>query len=196
MSQTNFMPKFMVQRPLSRLMSLARGPQSIYWLFDCASLTGEKGHRVRSQHKGHPEFAFAGPSPSKAVACASTALPDGHINRRFVFRATWSLLVNFQLLKMSKLNLFVLAFVGLVAVASAASLPLNFQQLPEQLKEVVPEDVKNFYAEVIFNYSHLFLIISPISVDRRRQGHPEGDRSKSRHLRERRPSFGGIEGQE
>ena len=49
---------------------------------------------------------------------------------------------------MSKLNLFVLAFVGLVAVASAASLPLNFQQLPEQLKEVVPEDVKNFYAEL------------------------------------------------
>jgi hypothetical protein len=35
---------------------------------------------------------------------------------------------------MSKLNVFLLAFVGLVAVAHSASLPFNFQQLPEQLK--------------------------------------------------------------
>jgi len=49
---------------------------------------------------------------------------------------------------MSKLNILILAFVGLVAVAHSASLPFNFQQLPEQLKEVVPDDVKNFYAEL------------------------------------------------
>jgi len=49
---------------------------------------------------------------------------------------------------MSKLGYFTLVFLGLVAVAHSASLPFNFQQLPEQLKEVVPEDVKNFYAEL------------------------------------------------
>lgn len=94
---------------------------------------------------------------------------------------------------MSKLNLFVLAFVGLVAVASAASLPLNFQQLPEQLKEVVPEDVKTFYAEVS-PIGVRSKIHSPVLVDRGGQSHLEGDCSEPCDLRERGPSIGGFEG--
>ncbi|KAI6239084.1 Fatty-acid and retinol-binding protein [Aphelenchoides fujianensis] len=37
---------------------------------------------------------------------------------------------------------------GLICLARAANLPLNFQQVPEQLKEVVPEEVKKFYADL------------------------------------------------
>ncbi|CAD5215666.1 unnamed protein product [Bursaphelenchus okinawaensis] len=42
-----------------------------------------------------------------------------------------------------------LVVLSVVLVAAyAATLPLNFQQLPEQLKEVVPEAVTKFYAEL------------------------------------------------
>uniref|UniRef100_A0A914C8I2 Fatty-acid and retinol-binding protein 1 n=1 Tax=Acrobeloides nanus TaxID=290746 RepID=A0A914C8I2_9BILA len=37
---------------------------------------------------------------------------------------------------------------ALVACIYGATLPLNFNQLPEQFKEFVPEEVKNFYAEL------------------------------------------------
>ncbi|CAD5221614.1 unnamed protein product [Bursaphelenchus xylophilus] len=39
-------------------------------------------------------------------------------------------------------------FSVVLACAYAASLPINFQQLPEQLKEVVPEAVTKFYADL------------------------------------------------
>ncbi|KAI6188521.1 Fatty-acid and retinol-binding protein [Aphelenchoides besseyi] len=45
------------------------------------------------------------------------------------------------------LRTFVVLF-SLFCLAMGATLPLSIQQVPEQLKEVVPEEVKKFYAEL------------------------------------------------
>ncbi|KAI6215388.1 Fatty-acid and retinol-binding protein [Aphelenchoides besseyi] len=45
------------------------------------------------------------------------------------------------------LRTFVVLF-SFFCLAMSATLPLSIQQVPEQLKEVVPEEVKKFYAEL------------------------------------------------